>query len=185
MPKVVRLSDGDKIGAMTETTTTDISPEGIVGNIAQAIVVHQLSPGTKPREEALAWVCNVSRTKVRVALSMLTKDELIRMELDRGVFVVKPDKTEAREVFIVRCMPEVALIRELITKTTSADCKRLEKYLAEEYKVAANDDLSDAPCRNRLMVDSHLPMADAVDNSMLREMPYGFSARSSAITMIC
>jgi DNA-binding GntR family transcriptional regulator len=185
MPEAALLSDGGKIGAMTETAAAaDISSEGIADDIAQAIVAHRLPPGTKLREEALARVYHVSRTKIRAALLMLAKDKLIRMEPDRGAFVAKPDETEAREVFAVRRVLEVALVREFIAKATPADYKRLEKHLAEEHKVAASGDLSDVPRRNRLMADFHLLMADVVGNSVLKEMLYELSARSSVITMM-
>ncbi|WP_316666212.1 GntR family transcriptional regulator [Ralstonia psammae] len=166
---------------MTETTAADISSEGIADDIAQAIVAHRLPPGTKLREEALARVYHVSRTKIRAALLMLAKDKLIRMEPDRGAFVAKPDETEAREVFAVRRVLEVALAREFIAKATPADYKRLEKHLAEEHRVAAS---TDVPRRNRLMADFHLLMADVVGNSVLKEMLRELSARSSVITML-
>ena len=170
MPDVGVPSDGGKIGTMTETTAADISSEGIADDIAQAIVAHRLPPGTKLREEALAKVYGVSRTKIRAALLMLAKDKLIRMEPDRGAFVAKPDETEAREVFAVRRVLEVALAREFIAKATPADYKRLEKHLAEEHKVAASAQLADVPRRNRLMADFHLLLADVVGNSVLKEM---------------
>jgi len=80
MPERSLSADGGKIAAMTETTPADISSEGIADDIAQAIVAHRLPPGTKLREEALARVYHVSRTKIRAALLMLAKDKLIRME---------------------------------------------------------------------------------------------------------
>jgi DNA-binding GntR family transcriptional regulator len=181
MPEVGILSDGGKIEHMTETTAADISSEGIADDIAQAIVAHRLPPGTKLREEALARVYHVSRTKIRAALLMLAKDKLIRMEPDRGAFVAKPDETEAREVFAVRRVLEVALAREFIAKATPADYARLEKHLAEEHRVAAS---TDVPRRNRLMADFHLLMADVVGNSVLKEMLRELSARSSVITML-
>ncbi|AEG67490.1 GntR family transcriptional regulator [Ralstonia solanacearum] len=167
---------------MTEDThVADISSEGIADDIAQAIVAHRLPPGTKLREEALARVYRVSRTKIRAALLMLAKDKLIRIEPDRGAFVAKPDETEAREVFAVRRVLEVALVREFIARATPADYARLEQHLAEEHEVAAS---TDVPRRNRLMADFHLLMADVVGNSVLKEMLRELSARSSVITMM-
>jgi DNA-binding GntR family transcriptional regulator len=103
---------------------------------------------------------------------------------DRGAFVAKPDETEAREVFAVRRVLEVALAREFIARATPADYKRLEKHLAEEHKVAASANLADVPRRNRLMADFHLLLADVVGNSVLKEMLRELSARSSVITML-
>ncbi|MBB6580521.1 GntR family transcriptional regulator [Ralstonia solanacearum] len=167
---------------MTEDThVADISSEGIADDIAQAIVAHRLPPGTKLREEALARVYRVSRTKIRAALLMLAKDKLIRIEPDRGAFVAKPDETEAREVFAVRRVLEAALVREFIARATPADYARLEQHLAEKHEVAAS---TDVPRRNRLMADFHLLMADVVGNSVLKEMLRELSARSSVITMM-
>ena len=164
-----------------ETQAADLSSEGIAEDIAQAIVAHRLPPGTKLREEALARVYHVSRTKIRAALLMLAKDKLIRIEPDRGAFVARPDETEAREVFAVRRVLEVALAREVIARATPADYARLEQHLAEEHEVAAS---TDVPRRNRLMADFHLLMADVVGNSVLKEMLRELSARSSVITMM-
>ena len=53
------------------------SSEAIARDITQAIAEQRLPPGTKLREEALARMYSVSRTKVRAALVMLSKDKLI------------------------------------------------------------------------------------------------------------
>lgn len=166
---------------MTEINTLDNSSESIADNIAQAIIAHRLPPGTKLREEALARVYQVSRTKIRAALLMLAKDKLIRIEPDRGAFVAKPDETEAREVFSVRRVLEATLVREFVAKATAADYDYLEKHLAEEHQVAASNDI---PRRNRMMADFHLLMADVVGNNVLKEMLRELSARSSVITMM-
>ena len=59
------------------------SSEEIAADIAAAIVERRLPPGTKLKEEALARVYSVSRTKIRAALLMLSKDELIEIIPDR------------------------------------------------------------------------------------------------------
>lgn len=78
------------------------SADSIAKDIAEAIAEHRLPRGTKLREEALAGVYGVSRTKVRAALLMLSKDRLIDMVPEKGAFVAKPSATEAREIFAVR-----------------------------------------------------------------------------------
>lgn len=174
-------TDSVNIGDMNEIVFADNSSEGIAESIAQAIIAHRLPPGTKLREEALARVYQVSRTKIRAALLMLAKDKLIRIEPDRGAFVAKPDETEAREVFAVRRVLETALVKEFIAKAQPADYVRLEQHLTEEHQIAASDDI---PRRNRMMADFHLLMADVVGNSVLTEMLNELSARSSVITMM-
>ena len=84
---------------MTEQALPDPSADDIARAIAAAIVAHRLPPGTRLREEALARVYKVSRTKIRAALLMLSKDKLINIVPDKGAFVSKPDANEAREVY--------------------------------------------------------------------------------------
>ena len=63
---------------MTEAVTpVPDSSEAIATDIAKAIAQQRLPPGAKLREEALARVYKVSRTKIRAALVMLAKDKLI------------------------------------------------------------------------------------------------------------
>jgi hypothetical protein len=83
---------------MPEHIDPDMTAEAIADDIVAAIVSHRLPPGTKLREEALASVYRVSRTKVRAALLMLSKDKVIQIVPDKGAFVAKPSAEEAREV---------------------------------------------------------------------------------------
>ena len=71
------------------------SIESIAQDIATAIVEKRLPPGTWLREEALGRVYSVSRTKIRAALLMLSKDKLIEMIPDKGAFVCQPTVQEA------------------------------------------------------------------------------------------
>ncbi len=60
---------------MPAATATETSTEAIARDIASAIVSHRQPPGTRLREEALARAYGVSRTKIRAALLMLSKDK--------------------------------------------------------------------------------------------------------------
>ena len=166
---------------MMTPSATDLSSEGIAADIAQAIIEHRLPPGTRLREEALARAYHVSRTKIRAALLILSHDKLVRIRPDRGAFVARPDEAEAREVFAVRCVLEVALAREFMARATAEDYVRLEHHLIEEHRVAAS---SDVMHRNRMLIDFHLMMAEVAGNSVLQETLRELSIRSSVITML-
>lgn len=159
----------------------DPSAELIAQDIAAAIVAHRLPPGTRLREEALARAYGVSRTKIRAALLMLSKDKLIQTVPDKGAFVSKPSAAEAREVFAVRRILEVALAREFVACAKAADYRRLEAHLKSERAAVAGPDLQ---LRNRLLVDFHLLLADVVGNSVLTEMLRELYARSAVITTL-
>ncbi|MFY3551983.1 GntR family transcriptional regulator [Achromobacter insolitus] len=166
---------------MSQEDRPDPSADDIAKEIAAAIVAHKLPPGTRLREEALAGVYQVSRTKIRAALLMLSKDKLIHIVPDKGAFVSKPDANEAREVYAVRRILEAALAREFVARATAVDYRRIEAHLAEERKAL---DSSDVQERNRLLGHFHILLAEAVGNSVLTGMLRELSARSAVIAML-
>lgn len=159
----------------------DPSADDIAKEIAAAIVAHKLPPGTRLREEALAKVYKVSRTKIRAALLMLSKDKLINIVPDRGAFVSKPDANEAREVYAVRRILEAALAREFVARAQPADYRRIDAHLAEERNAL---DGGDVQRRNRLLGHFHILLAETVGNSVLTGMLRELSARSAVITVL-
>ncbi|SOE47535.1 Transcriptional regulator, GntR family [plant metagenome] len=162
-------------------TNADLSAEQIAADIASAIVGHRLPPGTRLREEALARAYGVSRTKVRAALLMLSKDKLIRTVPEKGAFVSKPSSVEAREVFTVRRILEAALAREFVARAKPADYRRLEQHLREERRAI---DGTDARLRNGLLADFHILLAEVAGNTVLTELLRDLSARSAVITAL-
>lgn len=163
------------------STTESKNANDIAADITAAIVSHRLPPGTRLREEALAGVYGVSRTKIRAALLMLSKDKLIETVPEKGAIVSKPSAAEAREVYAVRRMLESALAREFIAKATKADYRRLDKHLAAERAAL---DSSDAQHRAKLLGDFHIILAEIVGNGVLTEMLRELSARSAVIAML-
>ena len=87
---------------MTTESAKARSSEEIARDISMAIVERRLPPGTKLREEALARLYDVSRTKIRAALLMLSKDDLIEIIPEKGACVCKLTRIEAEEIFVVR-----------------------------------------------------------------------------------
>ncbi|CAM3611742.1 GntR family transcriptional regulator [Bordetella sputigena] len=166
---------------MPASTAADISTEHIARDIASAIIAHRLPPGTRLREEALARAYGVSRTKIRAALLMLSKDKLIRTVPDKGAFVSKPSAAEAREIFAVRRILETAMAREFIARAKPADFKRIEQHLKQERKAVAGGDVQ---LRNRLLGDFHILLAEVAGNTVLTEMLRELSARSAIITVL-
>ncbi|HTJ98793.1 MAG TPA: GntR family transcriptional regulator [Bordetella sp.] len=166
---------------MPAATAAETSTEAIARDIASAIVSHRLPPGTRLREEALARAYGVSRTKIRAALLMLSKDKLIRTVPDKGAFVSKPSAAEAREIFSVRRILESAMAREFVARAKPADFKRIEQHLKQERKAVAGNDVQ---LRNRLLGDFHILLAEVAGNSLLTEMLRELSARSAIITVL-
>lgn len=162
-------------------SSTDLSAEGISQAIAAAIVSHRLPPGTRLREEALASVYKVSRTKIRAALLMLSKDKLIQIVPDKGAFVSKPDAHEAREVYAVRRILKAALAREFVACAAPQDYERLEQHLHQEREAIHEGDVQR---RNQLLAGFHLQLAEIVGNSVLTAMLHELLARTAVITVM-
>lgn len=158
-----------------------VSAEAIARDIAEAIAAHRLPPGAKLREEALGRAYGVSRTKVRAALLILSKEKLIEMVYDKGACVAKPSALEAREIFAVRRILEAALAREFVARAKAEDYQRLRAHFADEQAALASNG---ATRRTRLLGDFHVLMAQVVGNSVLTATISELVARSSLITML-
>jgi DNA-binding GntR family transcriptional regulator len=152
----------------------------IADDIANAIVAGQLPPGTKLKEEALAKLYAVSRTKIRAALVMLAKDELIETAPDKGASVSRLSRQEAREIFEVRRMLEAGLIREFVQKAKAADYRRVGAHMARERKALAAHDVR---LRAKLLGEFHTLLAEVVGNQVLLGILKKLTARGALAAM--
>ena len=163
---------------MTEAVPQSDSSEAIARDITLAIAEQRLPPGAKLREEALARVYQVSRTKIRAALVMLAKDKLIDLIPDKGAFVSKPTMEETREIFFVRRTLEAAMVREFIARATAADYVRLETHLQQERSAIEE---KNSQVRSTLLSDFHILLANIVGNTVLTDVLTKLAGRSSLI----
>ncbi|MES2263244.1 MAG: GntR family transcriptional regulator [Pseudomonadota bacterium] len=166
--------------AVAEKQSNGDSSNEIANHIAEAIAARKLPPGTKLREEALSRLYSVSRTKIRAALLILSKDKLINIVPDKGAFVSQPSEKESRDIFATRRIIEAALAREFVSKAKPADYRMLEKHLKLERQHLAGD----SKMRSQLLGDFHVLLADVVGNQVMREIVGELVARSSLITML-
>lgn len=159
------------------------STESIAQDLAIAIVEKRLPPGTWLREEALGRVYAVSRTKVRAALLLLSKDKLIEIIPDKGAFVCRPSVQEAREVFAVRRILEGEVVRLFIAHAQSQDYHALEQHIRFE-RDALRGTTTVGPVREKLLGDFHVALAEAAGNRTLADLVRELVARSSLIAML-
>lgn len=156
------------------------SSDEIAADIAAAIIERRLPPGTKLKEEALARLYAVSRTKIRAALLMLSKDELIEIVPEKGACVCKLSQREAHDIFAVRRILEAGLARDFVTKANADDYLRIDAHLALERQALASNDTH---LRSRLLADFHTLLADIVGNQVLKEILRKLTARTSLVAM--
>ncbi len=143
-----------------------------------AILAHSLQPGTRLPEDDLAEVYAVSRTVVRSALQALAHDRLVQLEPNRGAFVAKPTRREAREVFEARALiePQVAAMAAKIAKP--ADIKVLRRHLEDEHKAVHENRQGDAI---GLSARFHESIAEIAGQSILTEFVRTLCSRSALI----
>jgi DNA-binding GntR family transcriptional regulator len=175
-----RISPGQRMPKTTDKLPAH-SSAAIAEHIAAAIAARKLPPGTKLREEALSRVYSVSRTKIRAALLILSRDKLINIVPDKGAFVSQPSEAEARDVFATRRIIEAALAEQFVAKARPADYTRLEKHIRQE-RAALNG--QDPKQRSQLLGDFHVLLAQVVGNQVLTEILQELVARSSLVTML-
>jgi DNA-binding GntR family transcriptional regulator len=146
--------------------------------LRDAILTHGLVPGTKLPEDELGEVYSVSRTIVRSALQALSHDRLVTLEPNRGAFVAKPTKLEAREVFEARALiePKVAGLAAEVAKPK--DIVLLRAHLEEEHEaVHAGKDGEAVVLSGRF----HVAIAEIAGQSILTDFVRGLCSRSSLI----
>lgn len=153
----------------------------IVESITTAIVERRLMPGTKLAEQKIADIFQVSRTIVRQALNQLSRDRLVVLEPARGAFVATPSVDEARQVFEVRAMLEVALVQGLCARITDAQVAALQAHLQLEQAAVAR---TDVPGRTRLLADFHTMLARIGGNEVLAGLLADLLSRSSLIALM-
>lgn len=126
---------------MAATEANADSPQMEVYNrIWLSIAERKLKPGTRLKEEQLAEIFSVSRTRVRQALSALEHDGLVTLVPHRGAFVSQPSTEEARDVFFARRAIEKSLVSRLCETATPAAVARLEAHVTRERAAQATGD---------------------------------------------
>jgi DNA-binding GntR family transcriptional regulator len=164
------------------------SKETVLGPTAEiceriwlSIAEKRLRPGARLKEEQLAEIFDVSRARVRQALSVLESDGLVTIVPNRGAFVAEPGVEEARDVFHVRKQIEARVMERLIDKITDAQITLLEAHLGQERDA---DQRSDTSATIRLSGGFHLLLAELAGSDFLFGILRDLISRSSLITAI-
>jgi DNA-binding GntR family transcriptional regulator len=155
--------------------------ERVVESITTAVIERRLMPGTKLAEQKLADLFAVSRTIIRQALNRLSRDHLVALEPARGARVAEPSVEEARQVFEVRQMLELAIVRRLCAAITAGQIAELRAHLAQEQASVRRRDVTG---RTRLLADFHTVLAAMLGNAALTELLADLLSRCSLIALM-
>lgn len=146
--------------------------------LLNAIVEHQLLPGARLPEEALADAFGVSRTGIRKVLQRLATVQMITLLPKRGAQVATPTVEEAREIFQTRSLMECANLPAVLAHCQPPHLAALEKLMEVEEK--AHQDRN-GPEAIRLSAAFHIQLQAISGNTVLTGMVSQLTLRSSLV----
>jgi DNA-binding GntR family transcriptional regulator len=137
--------------------------EAAYQRIINAVVEQRLAPGTQLKEERLARIFGVSRTRIRKVLGRLSAEGVVTLEPNRGAFVAAPTVKDARDVFEARRAVESWIVQLLAERGARADLSRLRAFIPAEREAFE----SKRPGLSRFASDFHLILAELAGNQVM------------------
>lgn len=169
------MSNQHRLQAAPELQDKD---ESIYQALMTAIVEHQLPPGSKLPEEALAEAFGVSRTGIRKVLQRLATVQMVALTPKRGAQVASPTVEEAQEIFRTRALLEVANLPDVLTRCQPPHLAALEAIIRQEQQA---HECYDGPAAIRYSAEFHIQLQAISGNQVLTEMVTRLSQRSSLV----
>jgi DNA-binding GntR family transcriptional regulator len=148
----------------TKRLERERSVEDIYERIYVAILEHRLQPGTKLGEERMAEIFGVSRARIREVLAKLAHEQIVELFPQRGAYVAKPSREQARDVFEARRLIEPAVLRRLVDTITPDKVARLRQHQELEADARRR---SDKRAVIRLSGEFHTLTAELAGNAAL------------------
>lgn len=160
---------------------TGISTQHIVEKVWLSIAERRLRPGVQLKEGQLATIFDVSRARIRQALSALEREGLVTIIPNRGAFVCQPSVDDAHDVFAVRRSVERCVVERIGKLAAKADIDRLRSHVASERVANAKDVTTDII---KLSGGFHLLLAEISGSDFLFGMMRDLISRTSLITAV-
>jgi DNA-binding GntR family transcriptional regulator len=139
----------------------------IVDTLSTAIVEHRLKPGLQMAEDKLIEHFKVPAATVQLAMHQLVQERLVVMDSQRGPCIATPSLREAKEVFEVRRLLEVDMVRLFVHQIDVGQVRSLRNLLIKEKEIVSRPAASG---RSELQGDFHLAMAELLGNTVLVNM---------------
>jgi DNA-binding GntR family transcriptional regulator len=107
--------------------------------LREAILNQYFKPGQNLVERAVCNETGVSRTSVREALSQLEAEGLVIRVPNKGMFVARVGREEARQIYEMRGIIEAAMARLFVARAREEDLALLESALARAEETIFSD----------------------------------------------
>jgi len=112
-------------------TPAQLLGDHVVEQLRTAILRGHFPQGSHLREADLATRLSVSRGPIRVALSSLEQEGLVRSRPHRGVLVTQLTARDVEEIYGLRRVLEVLAVEQAVGKATPADFAEMHRVLAD------------------------------------------------------
>ncbi|WP_417450334.1 GntR family transcriptional regulator [Kordiimonas sp.] len=155
-----------------------LTEEDICQRVRDSVLEQRLAPGTKLTEESLCGVFGVGRTTVRRAFLLLSRDNIVELQKNKGAVIASPSPDEAQQVFEARHTVEAALLARASEVADTNDIKNLRGHLAQERDALAKADIARWI---RLTGEFHLHVAKLAGNTPMYHFLEQLVFRSSLI----
>ena len=113
----------------------------VAERLRQRIFAHQLAPGARIDEQALAIDYGISRTPLREALKVLAAEGLVTLRPRRGCFVTEISEQDLDDIFPLMAMLEGRCALEATTRAQPEDLARLDALHAELQRFAESKEI--------------------------------------------
>ncbi|MEF8732632.1 MAG: GntR family transcriptional regulator [Candidatus Accumulibacter meliphilus] len=113
----------------------------VAERLRQRIFAHQLAPGARIDEQALAIDYGISRTPLREALKVLAAEGLVTLRPRRGCFVTEISEQDLDDIFPLMAMLEGRCALEATTRAQPEDLARLDALHAELQRFAESNEI--------------------------------------------
>lgn len=143
--------------------------------VLEAVMSHQLPPGTRLVEMPLCEAFGVNRSLLRRVLVRLASEKVVELHHNRGALVAQASPRETREVFEARRLIETALLQAHAAPEPRAQ-QALSALVDEEEKAYRSHEWARLI---RLSGEFHLRLVGAFGNQELVSLLRGLVARTS------
>lgn len=136
--------------------------------LVEAVLSHQLPPGTRLVESPLCEAFGVNRTLLRRVFVQLANEKVIELQRNRGAVVAEPSREEMRQVFEARRLLEGAVLQTLGERAQDGKyLASVRKLVCEEHKAYLQGERSRWV---RLSGEYHLHLTSLLGNAELDAM---------------
>lgn len=150
----------------------------IYDKIYRAIIEQRLLPGTKLGEEALSAAFEVSRSRIRRVLLLLSNRNVVELRPNKGAYVATPEPQEARHVFEARRSIEATIVSRVVDRITDEGIRTLQEIIKEESIHLKSGNRHHAI---RLSGEFHMILAEISGNHVLHRFLEELVSRTSLI----